>query len=39
MHNVFHISQLRKYIRDPNRSIVSKPLEITKDLGYEEHPI
>ena len=39
MHNVFHISQLRKYIPDPDHTIVSEPIEITEDLVYEECPI
>jgi len=39
MHNMFHISQPRKYIPDPNHTIVSEPLEITEDLIYEERPI
>jgi len=36
---VFHISQLRKYIPDPNHTIASEPIEITADLVYEEQPI
>ena len=36
MHNVFHISPLRKYISDPDHTIVSEPIEITGDLIYEE---
>jgi len=39
VHNVFHISQLRKYTLDPNHAIVSEPIEITADLVYEEQPI
>ena len=39
MHNMFHISQLRKYIPDPDHTIASEPLEITKDLVYEERPV
>jgi len=39
VHNVFHISQLRKYIPDPDHTIVTDPIEITEDLVYEEHPI
>ena len=39
MHNVFHISQLRKYILDPHHTIVFEPIEITKDLVYEERPV
>ena len=32
VHNVFKISQLRKYVSDPNHTIVSDPIEITEDL-------
>jgi len=39
VHNVFHISQLRKYTPDPNPAIVSEPIEITAGLVYEEQPI
>jgi len=39
VHNVFHISQLRKYIPDPDHTIVSEPIEITEDLEYEERPV
>jgi len=39
VHNMFHISQLRKYIPDPDHTIASEPLEITKDLVYEERPV
>jgi len=38
VHNVFHISQLRKHIPDPDHTIVSEPIDITKDLVYEERP-
>ena len=36
--NVFHISQLRKYIPDPDHTIVSEPIDI-EDLVYEECPV
>ena len=39
MHNVFHISQLGKYIPDSNHTIAFEPIEITADLVYEEQPI
>ena len=39
VHNVFHISQLRKYISVPNHVIEPEPIELAKDLTYEEHPI
>jgi len=39
VHNVFHISQLRKYIPNPNHTLVLEPIEITEDLVCEEHPV
>jgi len=39
MYNVFHISQLRKYIPDPDHTIVYEPIEITEDLVFEERPV
>ena len=36
VHNVYHISQLRKYFSDPDHTILSEPIEITGDLVYEE---
>ena len=39
VHNMFHISQLRKYILDPDHTIVSEPIEIAEDLVYEERPV
>jgi len=34
--NVFHISQLRKYIPNPDHAIVYDPIEVIRDLVYEE---
>jgi hypothetical protein len=34
VHNVFHVSQLKKCLRVPDRTIVLEP-----DLTYSEHPI
>jgi len=39
VHNMFHISQLRKYIPDSDHTIVYEPIEITEDLVYEQRPI
>ncbi|XP_022851541.1 uncharacterized protein LOC111373265 [Olea europaea var. sylvestris] len=39
VHNVFHVSMLRKYISDPSHVINSKSLDIHPDLTYEETPI
>jgi len=39
MHNVFYISQLRKYTPDPNQTTISEAIEITTNLVYEAQPI
>ena len=39
VHNVFYISQLRKYIPDSDHTIVSEPLEISEDLVCKERSI
>ncbi|XP_022897625.1 uncharacterized protein LOC111411315 [Olea europaea var. sylvestris] len=39
VHNVFHISMLRKYIHDPNHVISYQTLDVQKDLSYEETPM
>ena len=35
-HDVFHVSMLSKYIMDPIHEIDYKPLQLNKDLSYEE---
>ena len=39
VHDVFHVSQLRKCIRRPDQVIEAEPLMIQPDLTYEERPI
>ncbi|XP_040996121.1 uncharacterized protein LOC121242301 [Juglans microcarpa x Juglans regia] len=39
VHNVFHISMLRKYIPDPTHIIDYEPLQIQEDMTYAEEPI
>ncbi|XP_075486363.1 uncharacterized protein LOC142525968 [Primulina tabacum] len=43
IHNVFHVSQLRKYISDPSHVLEAEPLMIEsnleEELKYEEVPI
>ena len=39
VHDVFHVSMLRKYITNPTHVIDCKPLEIEKNLSYQEKPI
>ena len=39
IHNVFHISMLRKYNPDSSHVIEYEPLEIQPDLSYVEQPV
>ncbi|KAJ0981394.1 hypothetical protein J5N97_009649 [Dioscorea zingiberensis] len=39
VHNVFHISMLRKYVPDPSHVIQHVPVEIQGDMSYEERPL
>jgi len=39
IHNVFHISQLRKYISDPSHVLKYSPLQIQEDLSYTVEPV
>jgi hypothetical protein len=39
VHNVFHVSQLKKCLRVPNRTIDVMDVTIEPDLTYSEHPI
>ncbi|KAJ0967756.1 hypothetical protein J5N97_024673 [Dioscorea zingiberensis] len=39
VHNVFHISMLRKYVPDPSHVIQHVPVEIHEDMTYEERPV
>ena len=39
VHDVFHVSQLRKYISDPSHVLETEALEIEPNLTYEERPI
>ncbi|RVW57618.1 Transposon Tf2-11 polyprotein [Vitis vinifera] len=36
VHNVFHVSTLRKYIYDPSHVVELEPIQIFEDLTYEE---
>ncbi|XP_070678119.1 uncharacterized protein [Malus domestica] len=36
MHNVFHVSMLRRYVFDPSHVIPPQPLKINPDLTYDE---
>ena len=39
VHNVFHVSMLRKYIPDRNHVMAYEPLQLREDLTYEEQPV
>ena len=39
IHNVFHVSMLRKYIADPSHVLQEQPINLTRDLTYEEEPV
>jgi hypothetical protein len=39
VHNVFHVSQLKKCLRIPNRTIDVVDVALELDLTYSEHPI
>ena len=36
MHNVFHVSMLRRYISDPSHVLSQEPLALDPNLSYEE---
>ena len=36
VHNVFHISMLRKYIANPSHILKNEPIELKANLSYEE---
>ena len=39
VHNVFHVSQLRKYISDPSHVLKYSPLQIQENLSYVLEPV
>ncbi|KAL4037671.1 hypothetical protein IC575_001271 [Cucumis melo] len=39
VHDVFHVSMLRKYVADPTHVVDFEPLQINKNLSYEEQPV
>ena len=39
VHNVFHVSMLRKYVHSPSHVIDYEPLQIREDFSYEEMPV
>ncbi|XP_028080880.1 uncharacterized protein LOC114282403 [Camellia sinensis] len=39
VHNVFHVSMLRQYLRDPEHVVDYENMEVQEDLSYEEQPV
>ncbi|KAL0560548.1 hypothetical protein IC582_000953 [Cucumis melo] len=39
VHDVFHISMLRKYVADPTHVVDFEPLQFSENLSYEEQPV
>ena len=39
IHNVFHVSMLRRYRSDPSHVVSSEVIELRLDLTYEEEPV
>ena len=39
IHNVFHVSMLRRYRSDPSHVVSSEIIELRLDLTYEEEPV
>ncbi|KAL5546723.1 hypothetical protein UlMin_006410 [Ulmus minor] len=39
VHNVFHVSMLRKYVSDLSHVLENEPIKVHEDLTYEEQPV
>ncbi|KAK6153522.1 hypothetical protein DH2020_013161 [Rehmannia glutinosa] len=39
IHDVFHVSMLRKYVANPSHILTNEPIEVKTDLSYEEIPV
>ena len=39
IHNVFHVSQLRKYVSNPSHILEDQPIEVKENLSVEEVPL
>ena len=39
IHDVFHVSMLRKYMENPSHVLRDQPVELKEDLTYEERPV
>ncbi|XP_071683463.1 uncharacterized protein [Lolium perenne] len=39
VHDVFHVSQLKKCFKDPCRAVDHESIDLQEDLSYKEHPV
>ena len=39
IHNVFHVSMLKKYVSDPSHVLETPPFELDEDLTFEVQPV
>ena len=39
VHNVFHVSMLRKYTPNTSHILRQEPIQLKEDLTYEERPV
>ncbi|KAA0060773.1 pol protein [Cucumis melo var. makuwa] len=39
VHDVFHVSMLRRYVADPTHVVDFEPLQISENLSYKEQPV
>jgi len=39
LHNVFHVSQLKKYVYDPSHILVIDEVQVKEKLSFEAQPI
>ncbi|XP_057249311.1 uncharacterized protein LOC130590778 [Beta vulgaris subsp. vulgaris] len=39
VHNIFHVSQLRRYVHDPNHILQPETVELDQNLTFENRPI
>ncbi|KAL0537056.1 hypothetical protein IC582_026024 [Cucumis melo] len=39
VHDVFHVSMLRRYVADPTHVVDFEPQQISENLSYEEQPV
>ncbi|XP_017985366.1 PREDICTED: uncharacterized protein LOC108663957 [Theobroma cacao] len=39
IHNVFHVSMLKKYVPDPSHILEAPPIELHEDLKFEVQPV